>query len=220
MLPGLKILLASRNPGKVREIASTLKPLGVQVVQLGQIDPNSRISAPAEDGETFAENARAKADYYARQAGMPALADDSGLIVDALGGAPGIHSARFAQEKFPPQASQADIDKANNAKLLGNLADIDESKRTARFVCHLALSDGHEILAESSGVIEGIITRQPLGCNGFGYDPLFFIPEIGCTAAELTPEEKNRISHRGRAVREFAEIMKKLLKNGEQTCRK
>ncbi|MDY7009365.1 MAG: RdgB/HAM1 family non-canonical purine NTP pyrophosphatase [Planctomycetota bacterium] len=213
MLPRFKILLASRNPGKVREIASTLAPLGIQVVSLDQIDPNGRISAPAEDGETFAENARNKADYYARQVSLPALADDSGLLVDALGGAPGVRSARFAQENFPPQASQADIDKANNTKLISALNGIDESKRTARFVCCLALSDGQKILAESSGAIEGVIARLPHGNNGFGYDPLFFIPDLGLTAAELTPEEKNRISHRGLAVRKFAAILKEMLEN-------
>lgn len=211
MLPGMKILLAGRNPGKVREITATIEPLGVQVVSLEQIDPDGRISAPAEDGETFAENARAKADYYARATGLWALADDSGLAVDAIGGAPGVRSARFAQEKFPPDASRADIDKANNAKLLDELAGIDEDKRTARFICRLALSDGQKILAEAAGVVEGLITRRPRGGNGFGYDPLFFIPDLGRTAAELTPEEKNRISHRGQAVRKFAKMLKNIV---------
>ncbi len=210
MPSGFKILLAGRNPGKVREISDTLAPLGIRVVSLEQIDPNGQISAPAENGETFAENARAKASYYARASGLPALADDSGLLVDALGGAPGVHSARFAQDNFPPQASRADIDKANNAKLLGALDDIEESKRTARFVCCLALSDGQKILAEASGTVEGVIAHKPRGHNGFGYDPLFFIPSLGRTAAELTPEEKNRISHRGQAVRKFAEMLKEM----------
>ncbi len=211
MLPSFKILLAGRNPGKVREISAALVPMGIQVVSLEQIDPNGQISAPAENGDTFAENARAKADYYARASGLRALADDSGLLVDALDGAPGVHSARFAQENFPPQASRSDIDKANNAKLLGALDDIEESKRTARFVCCLALSDGRKILIEASGAVEGMITRLPRGSNGFGYDSLFFIPSLGRTAAELTPEEKNRISHRGRAVRKFAEMLKEML---------
>ncbi len=220
MLSGLKILLAGRNPGKLREIAAVITPLGINVVSLNEIDPDGKIPTPDETGMTFAENARAKADYYAAATGQTALADDSGLLVDALGSAPGVRSARFAQENFPPQASREDIDKANNAKLLNELSGIDEEKRTARFVCCLALSDGTDIIAEASGVLEGIIIREPRGHNGFGYDPLFFVPEMGRTTAELDSKEKNRISHRGQAVRKFAEMLKEMLKKDKNSCRK
>ncbi len=220
MLSGLKILLAGRNPSKAREIAATMTPLGISVVSLDEIDPDGKILTPEETGDTCAENARAKANYYAAATGQPALADDSGLVVDALGGAPGVRSARFAQENFPPHASRADIDKANNAKLLGELSGIDEEKRTARFVCCLALSDGQNIIAEASGVLEGVIARKPRGHNGFGYDPLFFIPEMGRTTAELSAEKKNEISHRGLAVRKFAAMLKEMLEKDKNSCLK
>ncbi len=208
-----KIVLSTSNPGKVREITAALAPLGINVISLANIDPDGRIRPPPEDGPTFAENARAKADYYARATGQWALADDSGLLVDALDGAPGVHSARFAAEEFDPQATRQGIDKANNAKLLRELAHIDEDERTARFVCCLALSDGQKTLIEATGEVAGIIARRPSGNNGFGYDPLFFIPKLGCTAAKLDPEKKNEISHRGQAVRKFAAMLKKLLED-------
>jgi XTP/dITP diphosphohydrolase len=198
------ILLASRNAGKVRELAAVLAPLGVRAVGLDEADPDGRIATPEETGRTFAENARQKARYYARAAGTWALADDSGLMVDALDGRPGVRSARYAAEDAPPGADRKAVDAANNARLLGELAGVDEEARTARFVCSLALSDGERILLEATGAFEGRIGREGRGENGFGYDPLFHVPDLGRTAAELPRAEKNAISHRGRAARELA----------------
>jgi len=205
------IVVASRNPGKVRELAQVLAPLGLKLVGLDVIDPEGRIPAPPEDAATFAENARRKAIYYARTLGRWALADDSGLEVDALGGAPGVRSARYAAEECPAPAGRAEMDAANNRKLLRALAGVERNRRTARFVCHLAVSDGQGIVAEATGTVEGLIATQPAGRNGFGYDPLFFLPDLGRTAAQLDPRQKNAISHRGRAARRLAETLKALL---------
>ena len=209
-MPG-RIVLATRNAGKAREIREVLRPLAVEVTTLAELDPKRRIGEPAETADTFAGNARRKARDYARATGGWALADDSGLVVDALDGAPGTRSARYAAEQAGPHADRRRIDQANNARLLAELADVPDGLRAARFVCHLALSDGREILLEATGALEGRIARAPAGCNGFGYDPLFFIPSAGCTAAQLAPEEKNRLSHRGQAVREFARRLGGLL---------
>lgn len=145
---------------------------------------------------------------------MWALADDSGLAVDALGGEPGVLSARYAGDECPVGADREAVDQANNAKLLRRLQGVPNEKRTARFICHLALADEKGILLEASGAVEGRIAHAPAGENGFGYDPLFFVPELGCTTAELSSKEKNRISHRGKAVREFAGKLAQYLKDG------
>lgn len=206
------IVLASGNPGKRNEIASVLADLDVRVVGL---DAFPDLPEPEENAQTFAGNARDKARYYARATAHWCLADDSGLSVDALDGAPGIYSARFAADELPPHADRPAIDAANNDKLLRLLDQTPEEKRTARFICCLALADGTQpdapVLLEASGTIEGRISRQPRGSNGFGYDPLFELPGRGCTTAELAPEEKNAISHRGKAVRRFAEQLHDLL---------
>jgi len=202
------IVLATRNPGKLREIRQVLSPLSVEAMSLEDF---GEIPEPAETGKTFAANARAKALYYARATGRWALADDSGLEVDALNGAPGVRSARYAADACPPGADRAAIDQANNRRLLAELQNVPDEKRTARFVCHLALADDQRILLEARGIIEGRIGHAPQGHNGFGYDPLFFVPALGCTTAQLLPEEKNRISHRGQAVRQFAEMLRQLL---------
>ncbi|MBN1942089.1 MAG: XTP/dITP diphosphatase [Phycisphaerae bacterium] len=199
------IVLATRNPGKLREIQRVLADLDVRVTGL---DEAGGIAEPEETGQTFAENARQKALYYARATGQWCLADDSGLVVDALGGAPGVYSARYAAADCPPSAGRETLDHANNARLLRELAETPEEKRTARFVCCLALAAEDKILIEADGVVEGRIAREKAGENGFGYDPLFFVPELGCTTAQLSPEQKNSISHRGRAVRRFAELLK------------
>jgi len=206
-----RIVLASRNPGKVREIRTILGEAGVEIVGLDDVDPAGAIPQPAEDAPTFAANARDKASAYAQATGCWALADDSGLEVDALGGAPGVRSARYAADDCPPDADKKAVDAANNARLLRELADVDDERRTARFVCHLALSDGKQTLIEATGTVDGRIARRPAGSNGFGYDPLFHLPEQGCTAAELTARQKNRISHRGRAARQFARRLRELL---------
>lgn len=188
-----KIIIATSNPHKVDEISATLGLLGITCVALGRTD----IPEPEEDGATFEENARIKAVAYARALGETVLADDSGLEVDALGGAPGVHSARYAGIG----ATREERDRANNAKLLAALESVPDALRTARFVCVLSIAraDG-TIVAESRGTFEGVIGRAPRGTNGFGYDPLLIL-EDGRTSAELSSAEKNARSHRGNALR-------------------
>lgn len=183
-----EIVIATRNRGKVREMASALAGLPLRVVALDEL---GEWPEPEENGRTLAENARLKAAYYAACTGRECLADDSGLEVDALGGQPGVHSARFA-------GVHGD-DAANNAKLLALLTDVPDAARTARFRCCLLLrAPGGDIAVQ--GVCEGLILRAPRGRNGFGYDPLFYVPALGRTMAELTTAEKNAVSHRGRAL--------------------
>ncbi|RMD80009.1 MAG: RdgB/HAM1 family non-canonical purine NTP pyrophosphatase [Gammaproteobacteria bacterium] len=187
----LRLVLATGNPGKARELAPLLAPLGVELLAQGELGV---AGGPEEGAPTYVENALLKARHAARLTGLPALADDSGLEVDALGGAPGVRSARFAG----PGATDAD----NNRRLLEALAGVPAAGRTARFRCLLALLPGPEhpapLLCE--GVWEGRILEAPRGAGGFGYDPLFLDPELGRSAAELAPEEKARRSHRGRAL--------------------
>lgn len=187
------LVLASNNPGKVREFNQLLDTRGIQVVAQGEYD----VSAAAETGLTFVENALLKARHAARQTGRPALADDSGLEVDALSGAPGIHSARFAGEQGN--------DSANNALLLERLQEVPADARQARFVCVLALlrhaEDPRPLICEATW--EGYIADQATGSGGFGYDPLFYVPSEDSTAAGLSAERKGEISHRARASREL-----------------
>ena len=162
---------------------------------------NSFFTEPVEDASTFQGNARIKAIGYARATGLRCIADDSGLSVDALGGAPGIYSARFAGFG----SNREERDKANNELLLKKMKDVPEDKRTARFVCAMCVADPDgSIIIESTGLLEGFITTSPSGNNGFGYDPLLFIPKANKTSAELTASEKNAISHRGEAIRHIA----------------
>ncbi len=198
------IVLATRNPGKIREILAVLKSIPVSV---GSLDAFARIDEPVEDGATFGDNARLKALYYARATGQWCLADDSGLQIDALNGEPGVFSARYACAEGPAGAGREFLDRANNAKVLRLLEEVPDAKRTARFVCHLALASPERVLLETFDTVEGRIARAPAGENGFGYDPLFLLPERGCTTAQLAPEEKNAISHRGKAVRRFAQLL-------------
>jgi XTP/dITP diphosphohydrolase len=184
-----RLLIATTNPGKVREVREILAGTAVEVCSLAELPP---VPEAVEDGATFAQNARIKALHYAGLAPGWVLADDSGLEVDALDGAPGVHSARYAG----PEADAAQ----NNAKLVAALAGVPAERRTARFRCHLVLAQGNEVLEEADGSVEGIIVDEPAGTNGFGYDPHFFLPDRGVTVAQLPPEEKNRISHRGRAL--------------------
>jgi len=172
------------------------------------------VPAPAETGATFAANARAKALYYARACGQWCLADDSGLEVDALDGRPGAYSARYAEDRVDAGADRHTLDRANNIRLLADLDGVEDARRTARFVCHLALADPQRLLLEASGTLDGRIAREPSGENGFGYDPLFYLPELGCTTAELSASRKNRISHRGKAVRRLAELLGNYLSHG------
>jgi len=204
-MPQSAIVLATRNSGKLREISQALSGLPVSIVSLDEI---TDVAEPAETGETFAQNARDKALYYARATGRWCLADDSGLEVDALDGAPGVRSARYSRETVGSDADRNTIDRANNTKLLTALKDVPDDRRTARFVCHLALADPQRVLIETCDTVEGQIARGPTGDNGFGYDPVFYLPDRNCTAAQLSAEDKNRISHRGKAVRQFAELLK------------
>ncbi len=198
------IVVATSNPGKIREISDVLARAQIRLVGLDQFGP---IQEPQETGETFAQNARDKALYYARATGQWALADDSGLAVDALDGAPGVHSARYAVDQCPPGAGREILDPANNTKLLEALADVPDELRTARFVCHLALAGPDRVLIETFDTIEGRIGWTAKGDNGFGYDPLFYVDQFGCTTAELSPQQKNKISHRGKALIQFTDIL-------------
>ena len=190
----MKVVLATRNRGKLREIAPLLAGLGLELCTIDDVAPKAELR---EDADTFEENALAKARQAAAATGLPAVADDSGLEVDALGGAPGVRSARYAG----PGADDA----RNNAKLLEALRDIPPGGRRARFRCVAAFVDparGREITR--AGVCEGEILGAPRGEGGFGYDPLFLLPDRGRTMAELPLDEKNRVSHRAAAFRALA----------------
>jgi len=169
------------------------------------------IDEPVETGATFAENARRKALYYARATGLWCLADDSGLVVDALDGEPGVHSARYAAERFTPDADRRQRDAANTAKLLEALENVPDNRRGARFICHLALAEPGAVLLETAAAVEGVITAAPTGDNGFGYDPVFLVPRLGRTIAEMPADLKNSLSHRGQAARQFAQLLARML---------
>ncbi|UJS24543.1 RdgB/HAM1 family non-canonical purine NTP pyrophosphatase [Thiothrix winogradskyi] len=192
-----RIVLASGNAGKLREFNTMLADLGIEFVRQSEFG----VQDADETGLTFVENALIKARNAARYTGMPAMADDSGIVVDALGGAPGLYSARYAGEHGD--------DAANNAKLLEALQDVPDAQRTARFYCCIVYlrhaEDQLPIIAEASW--EGRILHSLSGANGFGYDPLFYVPTHGCSSAELPAEEKNRISHRGQALRKLHELL-------------
>ncbi|WP_286887191.1 XTP/dITP diphosphatase [Aneurinibacillus sp. UBA3580] len=195
--PWKRIVLATKNKGKVREFSRMFKGFDVEIVTIADLPDMPDV---VEDGETFEANARKKAEAISHATGLPALADDSGLEVDALGGKPGVYSARFAG----PNAT----DSQNNAKLIALMQDIPEAERKARFVCVLALAiPGGETLF-ARGTCEGRIVLESKGENGFGYDPHFFLPDRQQTMAELAPEEKNRISHRGEAVRKLENVLR------------
>jgi len=204
-----EILVATGNPGKIAEIGAMLDA-DVQWLSLADLPPMAEVE---EDGTTFVENARKKAVGYAKAAGLWTLADDSGLVVDALGGAPGVKSARFSGEK-PKDADRTLIDHRNIAKTLELLKGVSEDKRTARFVCRLCLASPEEILIETEGILEGLIIDREIGQNGFGYDPIFFVPDLNKTVAQLTAEEKNAISHRGNAIRKLKPLLDEMLKTG------
>jgi XTP/dITP diphosphohydrolase len=195
-----KILVASTNPGKLRELREML---GGDIEWVGLKDfPN--IPEIEEDGKTFAENARKKAIGYAKATGLWTLADDSGLVVDALGGRPGVKSARFAESHRGDRRERRDLlDKKNIEKLLAMLKDVPKEKRQAGFVCCLCLASPEKVLIETEGELEGVIIDEPMGENGFGYDPIFWIPGLKKTVAQLGSDEKNAISHRGNAIRKM-----------------
>jgi XTP/dITP diphosphohydrolase len=194
-----KLLVATTNAGKVREIGRALAGRPFEVVSLAQILPEASYR---ERGRTFLENARGKSRRYARLSGLLTLAEDSGLEVEALGGAPGVHSARFAR----PDPT----DERNLRKVLRLLRDAPRPKRGARFVCAMVLSGPDGIVAEVLGEVRGIIAEFPKGSNGFGYDPIFYYPRLGKHFAELSAETKNAVSHRGRALDKMIKVLRRL----------
>jgi XTP/dITP diphosphohydrolase len=195
----VQIVFATSNAHKVGEVKAILEPLGVEVRSLAEVADVP--VEPEEDGVTFEDNARLKARYYARALGMSVVAEDSGIEVDALGGAPGVYSARYSGTSGPRE----ERDRANNDRLLRELAAVPDAQRQARFVCALSMAEpSGEIVLEARGTYEGVIAREPRGTGGFGYDPLLYLPDRGCTSAELPAEEKHARSHRGQAFREFA----------------
>ena len=192
------VVLASNNQGKIREINAVLQPLDLKVLAQKEFTREEAV----EDGLSFVENAIKKARFAAAASGLPAIADDSGLEVDALDGAPGIYSARYAGDN----ASDQD----NLEKLLKELQGVEEEKRTARFQCLMVYvrheNDPVPIICQ--GTWEGRILSAPQGNNGFGYDPVFFVPEENCSSAELPAERKNQLSHRGRALKQLLRVLK------------
>jgi XTP/dITP diphosphohydrolase len=187
----MRFLLATTNPHKVREIRTLLDGLDVEILGLDALPP---IEAPEETGTSFAENAALKARYYASRTGLPAIAEDSGLEIDALGGAPGVESARFHGEHSTyPQKFAA---------LYAMLDSNGGRDSTARFVCAVAVADEGGVLFETRGTVEGRISPEPRGAHGFGYDPIFFYPPEGRTLGEVPDEVKRAVSHRGAAFRE------------------
>ena len=184
-----RILIATKNAGKVREFKQALEAEGFEVLGMEQLSDQTEVE---ESGTTFEANARLKAEGYSSRTDAVVIADDSGIEVDALDGAPGVHSARFGGDGLD--------DDGRNALLLQKLEGVPEEKRSARFRCVLALARGGETIATFDGVIAGRINYSPIGSNGFGYDPLFFHPSSGCTTAELSPEAKRKVSHRGKAI--------------------
>jgi XTP/dITP diphosphohydrolase len=189
----MTLVVATTNPGKVREIAGILQGAPVMLRTLADFDP---VAEPEETGATFAENARLKALYYAERLSHPCAADDSGLEVDALDGAPGVHSARWHGTDYAVKFQ----------KIYEGMRTRGVERSGARFVCAVALAERGRILFEATGTVDGEIARQPRGSNGFGYDPIFFYPPAGRTLGELELAAKSKISHRGKAfaaLREF-----------------
>ena len=188
-----KIVLASNNAGKIREINSLLENAGFEVLPLKQFTAAEAV----EDGLSFVENAIKKARFAASASGLPAIADDSGIEVDALNGQPGIYSARYAGENA--------TDQQNLEKMLGAMSGIPDEQRSARFQCLMVYvrDENDPVPVICQGSWEGKILTAPQGENGFGYDPVFFVPEENCSAAELAAERKNQLSHRGKALKQL-----------------
>ncbi len=185
-----EILIATTNPGKLKEIAGILTGVPIKLLTLNDLEP---IVEPEETGTTFAENARLKARYYSSATGLVSVADDSGIEIDALDKAPGVHSARWHGTDYP----------AKFRKIQELLRERGVTGSTARFVCCVALAEGESLLYETAATVEGEIATEPRGTNGFGYDPIFYYPPFGCTLAELDRERKASVSHRGKAFRKL-----------------
>lgn len=195
-----KIIFATGNEGKMKEVRMILKELGIPVLSLKEAGITAAIE---ENGKTFTENAVIKATEIQKLTGTVVLADDSGLEIDYLNKEPGIYSARYMGED-----TSYDI---KNTAILERLSGVPDEKRTARFVCAIAAALPDGAVLTSEGVMEGIIGHEISGENGFGYDPIFYLPEYSCTSAEITPEQKNEISHRGKALVQMKELLKKYL---------
>jgi XTP/dITP diphosphohydrolase len=201
----VKLVIATANAGKAKEFREML---GAERFEWSDLSSHREIPVAEETGKTFRANACLKASYYAKKLDSWALADDSGLVVDALDGAPGVLSARWAEAN---NTGKGDAD--NNATLLKQLADVPDEKRTARFVCVLALADRDgRIVLTTQDSVEGTIIHVPRGTNGFGYDPLFFFTQFNKTTAELSPEQKHAISHRGKALRRMKTLLEENLR--------
>jgi XTP/dITP diphosphohydrolase len=194
----VKLLAATTNRGKLGEIFPLLTGLPIEIQTLADYPP---IAAPNETGSTFAENAGQKARFYANHTGVLTLAEDSGLEIVALGGAPGVHSARFGGDTTYPQKF---------ALIEEQLRRVPSAERTARFVCALAVAEGDRVVFEARGTIEGLISAEPRGTGGFGYDPIFFYPPFGCTLAEAG-DRKSSVSHRGQAFRQLRSYLERIL---------
>ncbi len=201
-----KILIATTNPGKKAELAAMLD----SHIEWLTLDDFPAVPDVPEDCETFEGNARKKALGYAKAVGIWTLADDSGLVIDWLDGRPGVRSARYSGAK-PPEAERTLIDHRNIEKVLEEMQGVPEKQRTARFVCCICLAKPGGVLMESKGTVEGIITEEKIGNGGFGYDPIFFVPELRKTIAQLGIEHKNKISHRGRAIKALKPKLERLL---------
>ncbi len=197
----VSLLVATMNKGKLREVQSLLAGESVEIATLADFPD---WPAAVEDGETFEDNARKKAIYYSALSGRITLTDDSGLVVDALDGGPGVYSARFAGPSCD--------DVENNRKLIQMLTDVPQATRTARYCCTVAVARSGKVIATASGTLEGCVIDEPRGQRGFGYDPHFLVAELNETAAELTPEHKNRISHRGQALRAILPQLRAVLR--------
>jgi XTP/dITP diphosphohydrolase len=189
-----RLLVATTNAGKLREIRAILSDLPIEILSLADVAP---LPEPEEAGRTFAENARLKAAYYARATALPVVAEDSGLEIDALGGAPGVESARFPGATYPEKF----------ARLYAMLEARGSRDSTARFVCALALVGHDEVIFETEATVEGRIAAAPRGTGGFGYDPIFFYPAYGRTLGEVSAEEKGAVSHRGKAFRALHDFL-------------
>ena len=195
----MKIYAATTNPGKLRDFARVAAYDTADAIQIEPLPGLVTIPSPPEDEPTFEGNARVKAVYYSLRApGLLVLADDSGLEVDALDGAPGVRSARFAADLAHPDADTPD--NRNNAALLDALADVPEARRQARYRCSLVLAREGQVIDTADGTVEGFILREPRGEGGFGYDPLFYLPQLGRTMSELAPADRLALNHRGRAI--------------------
>ena len=194
-----EIVLASSNAGKVREVEMMMKDMGIRVIPLSETSFTEEIE---ENGATFEENAVIKAKAVADVLNVPVLADDSGLEIDYLDKAPGIYSARYLGHDTPYSIK--------NQMILDKLKDVPEEERTARFVCSMALALPYGTVITTTATMEGRIAYEIKGENGFGYDPIFYLPEFGMSSAEISPEQKNEISHRGKALRQMKEEIAKL----------